>query len=88
VAAQARSGETQRGFCARHGIAPSTFGWWQRRVRGEACDVIGPARDDTGAKGLFVELAQPSPVAAPISAAWDVELELGAGVVLRLRRAV
>ena len=38
------------------------------------------------ASALFVELAQVDKPVAAVSAHWDVELELGSGVVLRLRR--
>lgn len=80
------SGETRRRFCARHGVALSTFDWWRRRLREPAGSVsVAPLRS----AALFVELTAPM---APVrelpgrAAAWDVELELGAGVVLRLRR--
>jgi hypothetical protein len=80
-----RSGETRRRFWARHGIALSTFGWWQRRVRAQAFAVVESAGNIAETNALFVELA--APVAAErTAAAWDLELELGAGVVLRLRR--
>ena len=60
------------GFCEAEGIGKSTFWRWRRRL----------ADGDAGGGGraMFVELA-----AGP-SSPWDVELELGAGVVLRVRR--
>jgi hypothetical protein len=89
VNAHARSGETRRRFCARHDIALSTFAWWQQRVRAKARSAVAPPYDDADTNALFVELAAPAQVAPePSPAAWAVELELGAGVVLRLRRAV
>lgn len=87
VEAFSRDGGTRKDFCARHGVALSTFDWWQRRLREEAM-AASPA--DRGSSGsLFVELSapvQPAPIAAT-APPWDVELELGAGVVLRVRRA-
>jgi hypothetical protein len=33
IASFKHSGETRKQFCARHGIALSTFAWWQSRLR-------------------------------------------------------
>lgn len=83
VDAFSRSSETRKQFCSRHGVAPSTFSWWQRRLR----DVRLPAPVDAArAPGLFVELSGQPTGATPSMPPWDVELELGGGVVLRLRR--
>ena len=68
-----RSGMTCRQFCATEALAVSTFWWWRRKLD-------GPGPDETAA---FVELVDDRP-AAP---AWDAELDLGDGLVLRLRRA-
>jgi putative transposase len=78
------SGETRRRFCARHGVALSTFEWWRRRLREQARSTsAAPLRSEA----LFVELTAPmAPIRELPGSAWDVELELGAGVVLRLRR--
>lgn len=80
----ARSGETRTQFCARHEVALSTFDWWRSHLRHELISLSETT--PAPASALFVELA---PVAEPVaadSARWDVELELGAGVWLRLRR--
>ncbi len=81
------SGISQHAFCARHGLAKSTFELWRRKLReARTADAI-----DIRPEALFVELSAPvtdraeAPPAAP---AWEVELDLGAGVVLRLRRGV
>lgn len=88
VKGYARGDETRRAFCARHGVALSTFAWWQRRVRDDAHGVTSTtARDASDAGALFVELTSATPpMATPSASAWDVELTLGAGVVLRVRR--
>ena len=64
------SGETIRGFCAAEGVSRTAFCRWRQRLSEENGAATG---------GLFVELGE-----AP--ATWDVELELGGGVVLRVRR--
>ena len=82
-----RAGQTRSGFCAVHGLALSTFDLWRRKLRATPATAH---EEHCGA--LFVELTgpaqtQPCPTSAG-TGAWEVELELGAGVVLRVRRAV
>ena len=81
-----RSSQTRGDFCAANGLALSTFDLWRRKL-GEA---QAPA-DDAHPDSLFVELTNATEPAGSRTAAgssgWEVELELGAGVVLRLRRA-
>jgi putative transposase len=74
VARQAAGSLTQRAFCARHGVAYASFCHWKRRLREE-----GAGADE---RRGFVQLQ------APVSnrTEWDVELTLGEGVVLRVRR--
>ena len=65
---------TQVTFCRARGISRKTFQAWRRR--------LGLTRPPASAgSGGFVEIARAS---AP---GWDIELELGGGVVLRLRRS-
>lgn len=76
------SGLTRSAFCKKHRIATSTFYRWQQSFMG---------RPD-GATD-FIDVTQPLsntavPAPALVSAHdndWQVELELGAGIVLRLR---
>lgn len=83
------SGLSRRAFCARHEVSVSTFDWWRKRLRDEPREV--PAVR-AAAEALFVELGAPPAATASDArravAAWDLELELGAGLVLRLRRGV
>ena len=67
------SGLSGEGFCEAEGIGRSAFWRWRRRLADEDA-----ARAGDGV--AFVELSAAQP------ASWDVELELGAGVVLRVRR--
>ena len=71
-----RSGQGCREFCMAEDLAPSTFWWWRRKLgrTGSAGATVDAA--------VFVELTDDRP-AAPV---WDAELELGGGVVLRVRR--
>ena len=68
----AASGQTQRAFCAERGISLASFGNWKRRLAAEA------ASDDPWMEVLGVS--------EPYAVGWDIELDLGAGVCLRLRR--
>jgi putative transposase len=81
IARAARSPLAVAAFCRAEGISTASFYTWRRRL-GEAAPsdssapVAGPG---------FLELeamAPPLRTAAP----WDLEVDLGAGVVLRLRR--
>ena len=89
ICAQSRGNETRKQFCARHGVALSTFDWWRRRlhdkISARGSRALPAVRGST--TPLFVELAPDSKPASATAVHWDVELELGAGVILRLRRA-
>ena len=70
--------ETQVAFCAAEGLALSTF-TLRRRKLGSSQEVI--TNNDAA---MFVALPDSN---IPVSTIlWDVELQLGADVVLRLRR--
>ncbi len=74
------SGLTQLEYCARHDIAPGSFAKWRKRLK-----------DDDGFQGqslteaLFTAL--PLPDRLPAVPCWDIELDLGLGMTLRLRRS-
>lgn len=74
MAAYEASDATQRAFCVEHGVAYSTFCYWRRRLRREE------TADDQAPR--LVELPV---LAGSGSGAWRVELDLGDGLVLRLR---
>lgn len=81
---QAASDLTQKAFCERLDIAPATFGYWKRKLRAEA-----PSRSEEPAEALRVSLDDWIELAAPVSArpsGWHIELDLGGGLCLRLRR--
>lgn len=72
VAEYEHGDETRRAFCDERGLSVSSLDYWRRKLR-----------EETTAPG-FIELGS---VSAASAAAWEMELELGGGVVLRLRRS-
>ncbi len=76
----AASGQSREEFCRERGLSLSSFDRW-RRVLGHA----GAAHTLMGGDPLFLELKSD---ASAVARDWDLELELvlGAGMVLRLRR--
>ena len=79
------SGQTRGKFCAANGLALRTFDQWRRKLHATPASA-----GEASPEALFVELTHPgqapSVATATRTGAWEVELELGAGVVLRLRR--
>lgn len=71
-----QSGLSQRAFCDTNGINYDRLGFWNRRFRKLAT-----------ASDLFIELPRDVTAELPSSTAWDVELDLGNGTVLRLRKS-
>jgi hypothetical protein len=68
------SGLKQRAFCAQHGLAYSTFCYWRKRLR-------QPPSIENYSEHLFelpTLLGNKNPD-------WRVELDLGHGIVLRLK---
>ncbi len=59
-------------FCQHQGLTPSAFYLWRKRL----------SNDEPSAR-VFASIEPPLAIAE----SWDVELELGSGMVLRLRRA-
>ena len=72
------SGQSREQFCLEQGISFSTFSHWRTKLHKQ---VSQPLPDDSV---LFRELT--SEVPPPVSPGWDIELQLGTDVVLRLRR--
>lgn len=71
VAEYERSEATREAFCAERGLSVSSLDYWRRKLR-----------EERTAPG-FIELGS---VSTGGTAAWDIELELGGGVVVRFRR--
>lgn len=80
---QATSGLSQEAFCASQGLAKGTFQYWKRRLRRGALTGRSQAPTDvlfTPLPDMGMRHAQPS------RDGWLIELDLGNGMCLRLRR--
>ena len=71
------SGQSRAAFCAEQGVVVSSFARWCQRLRPVRRRAPAAMSDP-----VFVELAPER----NCGRRWDAELELGAGMVLRLRR--
>ena len=72
------SGElTQRQFCEHHQLVYSTFGYWRKRL---SADAVRPEPATASAPLLELPL-----LSMHEQTDWRLELELGQGVVLRLK---
>lgn len=79
IAEQAESGLSQEAFCKEKRLALSTFANWKRRLAAsEPVIEDEPAPDPT----TWIDLGN----LGARSSGWDIELDLGDGVCLRLRR--
>lgn len=90
VQRQMESGLSQVVFCAAEGLSVSSLQSWKRKfVREGRFSEALPAP----AAPWFAELAvsgsevEPEPRRGPAPPAWQIELELGGGMVLRIHRA-
>ena len=65
----------QREFCERHEVAYSKFGYWRKQLN-------SPAVQSARTSEPLLDL---SPLALEDVRKWRVELDLGSGVILRVR---
>jgi hypothetical protein len=89
LARSARSGLSVADLCRREGASTASFYTWRRRLGAAAAQVppaaaptCGPAFLDLGPLGAGGEAG----IAVGFGAGWEIELDLDAGAVLRLRR--
>lgn len=76
VAAYEARAVSRRAFCAEAGVSATSLDYWRRKFKGKS-----------SGSGGFIEVSAPSSFDAGGTARhWDVELELGEGMVLRLAR--
>ncbi|MCU0836966.1 MAG: IS66 family insertion sequence element accessory protein TnpB [Chromatiaceae bacterium] len=70
-------------FCAAQGVSTASFYLWRKRLRAEA------SPQPAATAGAFLDLgvlAAPPGEAGERTGGWELELTLGGGLVLRLRR--
>ena len=79
---QAASGLTQQAFCRSRGLSSSAFYNAKARLK-----KIDAGHVMTSMPEFIAVSVEPTPRAQERERAWDVELTLGAGVVLRVRRS-
>jgi len=74
-----QSVQTREQFCHEHGISLSSFSRWRTKIRKQTSSKPLPTDPP-----LFAELT--SEMQPQVSTGWDMELQLGTDVFLRLRR--
>lgn len=74
-----QSGQSRERFCREQGLTLSSFAHWRREL-----GKTGAGRRAAAGAPFFLEV---TPQATGAAGSWDAELDLGAGMVLRLRRA-
>jgi hypothetical protein len=71
------SGLSVAAFCRSQGISPASYYRWRERLAQNTA-----SSDTLGTAPGFIDLGT-----LGASRGWDLEIDLGAGIVLRLRRA-
>ncbi len=75
ITQQQSSQLSQKAYCQQHGLGLSTFQYWKRKLVSTGLPACADA---------WLEL--PSGVEGSLLSGWDIELELGHGVCLRLKQ--
>ncbi len=68
-------------FCPAEGISPASLSLWRKRLRAQAPQAL----EADSMPGAFLDLGVLGPTGDP-NRLWELELDLGDGVTLRLRR--
>ncbi len=80
---QAASGLSQKAFCAQRDIPLATFGYWKRKLRSVSPSLPAGSGADPVSLADWIELPTHEPASG---GGWQIELELGNGLCLRLRQ--
>mgnify|MGYP006446476763 CR=1 FL=1 len=80
LTSQATSGLSQKAFCQREGLAQSTFQYWKRRLGHQSASCDDTEGPTSAASVIDLGTLEDRP------AGWEVEIVLGDGVSLTLRR--
>jgi len=76
--------QTQADFCREHGISPMSFYKWRKRL---SSDCINEHFIDISQSMVSVEAIDKPSSTRVAATLWQVELELGQGMILRVRTA-
>lgn len=76
-----QSDQSREQFCREQGVSLSSFDRWGTRLR-----TVPSTPSAISEEPVFVEL-KPTSIQQPATPAWDIELQLGADIFLRLRRS-
>lgn len=76
-----QSGQSRDQFCHEQGLSLSSFSRWRTKLRKQT--LIEPA---SSASPVFTELTSAIQPEGSAVSGWDIELQLGADVLIRLRR--
>jgi len=85
LARAARSELSVAEFCRREGVSTASFYTWRKRL-GAAASQMPPAAAPTFVDLGPLELGRGGDSDGSVGCGWEIELDLGAGAVLRLRR--
>lgn len=83
IDAQQSSGLSQKAFCQQEGLSIGTFTNWKRKLNDDEESFIPSADTGGPSSDPWIEL----PAGSPGNGHWDIELDLGNGVCLRLSQA-
>ena len=82
---QAASGQSVEAFCRAESVTTASFYRWRKQLGTQGATVPAPAHEPVSAASSFVDLGTLGDGDGAASGGWELELALGAGVVLRLR---
>ena len=80
---QTTSGLSQKAFCGQRGIPLATFGYWKRKLQAEILSTPAGSGSETVSLTDWIELPTHGSVSG---GSWQIELDLGNGLCLRLRQ--
>ena len=84
---QQNSNVSQKAFCQQMNLSVATFGYWKRKLKKET-DLPAIVDDAALTAEPWLELPTPTIRGNSVAgSAWQIELDLGNGVCLRLRQA-
>ncbi len=83
VEAHSNSELSQKAFCEQQGISIASFGYWKRKLKAKSRHV-SPADQAPDASDAWIELPLAVQPGGNKGSTWNIELDLGNGLCLRL----